>query len=115
HWRRKNSGMVSRARGMGSARIGKSQHRGRRTQTRDEGSAESENQTSRNLPAVCPVDLGRSSGRVVCGIASVAVYDDGLFGASGEKRENSCADACRRNGPPAYGNENGEPAVLEIN
>src|SRR5579864_4803356 len=46
-------------------------------------------------------------------ITSLAVYDAGLLGAPGEARENSSADARRRNGPVANRDARSQSALLE--
>ncbi len=89
HRRRKNSGLVSGTRGMGTARARQPQHCGGSSATGNEGNPEPANQAPGNLPAVCAVDPGRKNGGVVREGTPLAVHDARVLRSAGKARQDS--------------------------
>src|SRR5258707_10434820 len=109
--RGKNIGMVSRARGVGAAGAGESEHCGGSAAGEYEGNPEPTNQAPGDFSSVCAVDFGGGDGRVVCKGAPFAVYDAGVSGAAGKAGADSRADACRRPGALADSYARGQFAL----
>src|SRR5258707_14563136 len=82
--RGKNIGMVSRARGVGAAGAGESQHCGGSAAGEYEGNPETTNQATGDFLSVCAVDFGGGDGGVGCKSGPLAVYDAGVCGAGGK-------------------------------
>src|SRR6266478_3803123 len=96
---------------MGSAGAWQSKYRRGSSPPGNEGNSQPPDQASGNLSPVCAFHSGGKHRGILREVASFAVYVSGLLRAPGETRQDSGADARRRNGPAANGHTRGEPAL----